>query len=406
MKQNCLTERVLLSALFAAALTSGQAAEPVTQSSRQADEPTSQSSGRATEPTRQPLDQATEPTSQALMALPPTQPELKYRVGVSYRLGYEIPVTFKQVGAVPLQNNPGNGNPITGLTHYYDDGYVVPDTRQVADDYTWNWGFDDASQVQPGQGTPYGSLLLHSSSSPGTSHGENNFQNGFEITFSRQLGKIRRYRWGVEGAFNFENISVRDRDTLYGPVTTVTDTYALDGLNPFMPPPAPPNTPYQGSPGGGYPGGGGPLITDYPASRDIQTVDSATTITGTRKFDATAFGLRVGPYLEIPLSESISFLLSGGFAMVYVDSDYKFHQTASIVGGTPSYPGGSDSHGDWMPGGYVAGKVSVDLSKHWAVAAGAQFMDCGVYKDTVNGQEVTMDLRQAIFLTLGITYSF
>jgi hypothetical protein len=33
-------------------------------------------------------------------------------------------------------------------------------------------------------------------------------------------------------------------------------------------------------------------------------------------------------------------------------------------------------------------------------------MDVGVYKDTVSGQEVTMDLRQAIFLTLGITYSF
>jgi hypothetical protein len=89
-----------------------------------------------------------------------------------------------------------------------------------------------------------------------------------------------------------------------------------------------------------------------------------------------------------------------------VDSDYKFHETTSIAGGSPLYPGGSDSHGDWMPGGYVAGNLSMDLSKHWAVAAGAQFMDVGVYKDTVSGQEVTMDLRQAIFLTLGITYQF
>jgi hypothetical protein len=373
MKQNYLTEYVLLSALFAAALASGQPAE--------------------------------QPTNLSRLELRPGEPELKYRVGVAYRLGYEIPVTFKKIGAVPPSSNPGQPAG-TGLFHTYDDGYVVPDTRQVGDNYTWNWGFDNPSQVQPGNGTPYGSLLLHSSSAPGTKQEEDEFQSGFEITFSRQLGKIRRCRWGVEGAFNYQDVSVHDSDTLFGSVTTVTDTYALDGLNPFMPAPAPPNTPYQGSPGGGYPGGGGPLITDFPASRDVQTVAYAETITGTRKFDASVFGLRVGPYLEMPLSESVSFTLSGGFAMVRVDSDYRFRESASIAGGGSASPTGSDGHGDWMPGGYVAGNISVALSKKWSLSAGAQYMDVGVYKDTVNGQEVTMDLRQAIFLTLGLTFSF
>jgi hypothetical protein len=369
MNQNYLTQGVLLSVLFAAALTRGQAAEP---------------------------------TSQALKELRPSEPELKYRVGVSYRLGYEIPVTFKNLGVVPLRNDPGPRDG-TRQDHHYDNGYVLPDSRVYPDYATWNWGFTDPSQFQSVPGVPGASLSLQSTSSPGTSHEEDEFQNGFEITFSRQLGKIRRCRWGVEGAFNFLDVSTHDSDTLYGPLTVTTDTYGISEETRLViqPDPSAPPIPHTGT----YLGPG-PLITDYPASRNVQTLAGATTITGSRSFEATMLGLRLGPYLEMPLSESISFTLSGGFALVYVDSDYGFRETSSIAGVPVAVPTGSSSHGDWMPGGYVAGNLSVALSRRWALTAGAQFMDVGKYTQTAGGTEATLDLSQAIFVTLGLSYSF
>ena len=82
------------------------------------------------------------------------------RFTAGYRMGYQMSVKFKALGGFPAQSDPG---PATGThqDHTYDDGYVVRDTRQVNDHYTWDWGFKSPTQVQPGQGTPYGSLLLH-----------------------------------------------------------------------------------------------------------------------------------------------------------------------------------------------------------------------------------------------------
>jgi len=331
------------------------------------------------------------------------------RLKAGYRMGYQMSVKFKALGGFPAQSDPG---PATGTRqdHTYDDGYVMRDTRQVDDHYTWDWGFKSPSQVQPGQGTPYGSLLLHSSSSPATaiSREDNDPRHGFEISYARQIGQLRKWRWGLEGAFNYTDLTVRDNRTLNYTQTRTTDTYALDGLNPYQPPPAPPNTPYMGSPGGGYPGGGGPLIIDEPASRTVEQLPGGTAIAGERTLKASVKGLRFGPYLEAPLGKRWALSLSGGLALAAVDTDFKFNESVTIadVPGTTVSHVGLTSHSDWMVGWYAAGTASYALSDSLDLFASVQYQDVGLYKQSANLKQAELDLSGNIFLSLGVSFSF
>src|SRR5439155_7370313 len=137
---------------------------------------------------------------------------------LGYRMGYLLTAKFRHLGGFTMQSDPG---PKTGTyqNHTYDDGYVVRDSRNPhADTYTWNWGFNNPSQVTLAQDGSYKSLSLHSLSSPATAvcTADDDPENGFEIRYSRCLGHLsrweftRNWRWGLEGAFNFTTLTIRD----------------------------------------------------------------------------------------------------------------------------------------------------------------------------------------------------
>ena len=114
----------------------------------------------------------------------------------------------------------------------------------------------------------------------------------------------------------------------------------------------------------------------------------------------------MGPYVEVPLSKSIAFTLSGGFALMYVNSELSYNETVTIPGVGSVEHRASGSGSGWLPGGYVAGTFSVALSDTWALVAGAQFEDVGQYTQTLNGKQATLDLSKSIFVTVGLSYSF
>jgi hypothetical protein len=165
----------------------------------------------------------------------------------------------------------------------------------------------------------------------------------------------------------------------------------------IVPPPAPYSGPYA------LVTEGDPVIHDSPV-RTTSLIPSS--ISGQRSFNADLFGFRLGPCLEIPLSRKVSLTLDGGFALVYVNSDFSYNETVSIPGVGSVSNAGSGSHSAWLPGGYVAVNISVALSKRWALVAGAQFEDVGRYTQNLNGKEAMLDLSNAIFATLGLSYSF
>ena len=313
------------------------------------------------------------------------------RLGLSYRAGFNAPVTFRNVAPIPaptLARYTPDGD-----LYNYDNGYVLTDSSGNAMGYTRYWGYDNANQVS-GNGTI---VMQRSVSVEATSSSDSydNLMSGFELTYDRELIRKTSWRGGLEGAFGYTYMSVQDDATEPASVTRVDDVYSFPLGGATVVPPAP-YTGRMSSPG--------PVLVASPSSSTTVVAQDAS-ISGQRDFSANLFGFKVGPYVEVPLSKSIAVTLSGGFALVYVSSDFSFNQTVTQGANSAPYVG-SGSHSDWLPGGYVAGNISVALSDRWALVGGAQFQDVGRYTQTVNGMEATLDLSKTIFVTLGLTYSF
>jgi hypothetical protein len=313
------------------------------------------------------------------------------RIGLSYRMGFNAPVSFKHLGGFPAQSVTRNTP--DGDRYNYDNGYVLRDSSGNALGYTRYWGYDNASQVSGD------AIVMQRSSSAATASSNDHYDtpmSGFELTYNRELIHKKSWRGGLEGAFGYSYMSVHDAGTQSANVTRVNDTYAFQG-NPGEIPPAP----YTG----GY-SRPGSLISASPTSSTTDVLQNAATITGSRDFSANLFSFRLGPYVEFPLSKSIAFTLSGGFALMCVNSEFSYNETVTIpdVGSVEHRASGSAT--GWLPGGYVAGAFSVALSDAWAVVAGAQFESVGQYTQNLNGVQATLDLSRSIFVTLGLSYSF
>ena len=313
------------------------------------------------------------------------------RFGLSYRMGFDAPVSFKNVAPVPAPTIPQYT--LDGSPYNYDNGYVLADSSGNAMGYTRYWGYDNANQVS-GNGT----IVMQKSVSVETASGNDAYDNpmsGVELNYDRELIRKATWRGGLEGAFSYTYMSVHDDPTESAGVTRVNDVYSFPQGGGTVVPPAPYTGRYS------LPG---PVIVASPSSSSTVIVQDAS-ISGQQDFSADMFGFRFGPYAEIPISKSIALTLGGGFALVCVSSDFSFNQTVT-QGGVSAVSAGSGSHSAWRAGGYVAGTLSLALSERWALVAGAQFQDVGHYTQTVNGREATLDLSKTIFATIGLSYSF
>ncbi len=312
------------------------------------------------------------------------------RIGLSYRPGFNISARFQNVGGAMGFNDPG---PATShANHNYDDGYnrVDNSTGGNAGGFTSYWGYKFASQV-PGNDT-----IIMNSTAPTVGAASPNVngdpQHGFELTYNREFGHHEHWYWGLEGAFGFTDLTIRDNQNLPGAFTRTSDTYALHGITPPTPPPY--NGPANPSPGA-------PVIGDAPTRAVSQVM-----ATGFRDFEANICSLRLGPYLELPLAKRLAFSLSGGLALVYVNSDFKFQESAA-----PGIPGqllytGSGSHSDVLPGGYVSGSLSYLITPSMDISAGAQYVNVGTYSHVENGKQAQLDFSNSLFFTIGVGYRF
>jgi hypothetical protein len=316
-------------------------------------------------------------------------------IGLNYRMGLNMTAGFKNLGGFKARTNPG---PATGggVDRFYDDGYNRVDISRNAGGQTWFWGYQNASQIQ---GTPSsGTVVMHSSasSSGASSEGlDGDPQHGLELTYNRELGHAGKFRWGVEGGLGFANVTIRDSRVLSGAVTRTSDSFSRNIIAP--------TPPYSGNFTGP-----GPVIGDSPSRSQtiISSGPGSATISGQRTLDVNVLSLRLGPYLEIPLTKRLAFSLSGGLALAEVNSDFKFQESASIAGlGTESTVGGG-SHSDLLAGGYLAGNLSWALNRSVNLLAGAQYMNVGNYSHVLGGKKAEINFGNSILVTFGLGYSF
>jgi hypothetical protein len=333
------------------------------------------------------------------LSLQPAPADHLNKISLSYRMGLNITVDFKKLGGFPALSNPG---PDTGSTfdRTYDNGYNRVDSSGNAGGLTWNWGYEHPTSVQ-GAG-----LSLQSSSAPANAAAEDcsdDPQHGFEIAYSRELYRRGKWRAGAELAFGYTSLTAYDSRTLNTRVDRITDTFALGEV-------VPPLAPYHGTFEGP-----GPLISSSPDRvRSIIPRDSI--VTGSRALEADIFMFRLGPYVEIPLSDKFSVFLNGGLALGFGDINFSYHETVTIADAGLVAPArrSAGSQTEFLIGGYAGASVSYALSREFSLFAGAIFQAAGE-SDTatrqVGGQPFTrkesvLNLNESIIVSIGASYSF
>lgn len=327
----------------------------------------------------------------------------KNRLTLAYRLGLNITADFRKLGGFEPLTDPG---PDTGglVDRNYDNGYNRVDRtgnnhQPGFPDTTWNWGFSSGTAVQNN------SIVLQSASSPANAISRDNddgVNHGLELAYLRELYRAEKWRAGLEAAFGFTLLTIRDTRVLRNEVNLITDTYTPPGGVEALPGyPFGPDDSYMGS----YDGPGALLdATLDPGQRVRSVVTTATTITGRRELDAQVYLFRLGPYAEIPLCEKLALFVQAGLNLAIGDTEFGYTETVDYDGGTRAERRSKGSQTDFLVGAYAGGGFSYDLNEQWSVMAGAQFQTAGRSINTQGGKEAVLDMGETIVVTVGISY--
>jgi len=345
--------------------------------------------------------QTNSPDSGAASAdkIQPPEPELRNKVGLSYRMGLNITVDFKKLGGYPSVGNPG---PATGsaVDRTYDNGsYNKVDISGNAGGQTWNWGYEKPVQVQGN------SLILESSSSPAnvtSINRENDPQHGLEFTYSHEFYRKPHWSFGLEAGLGFTTVDVEDNQNLKGSLIHIADAYAIPEN--FVVPQAPYHGTFEGP---------GPLIGSTP-DRTTTVTARDVNIVGSRIFNADVYTLRMGPYFEVPIWKKLSGTLSGGLNLAVGDTHFSYHETVTIEGAGSVMHSSSGSQTDFLVGGYAAATLAYALTERFSVFGGAQFQALGksVTDSSIRNHELEtqkesiLKMGEAVIVVFGIGYSF
>jgi hypothetical protein len=227
-------------------------------------------------------------------------------------------------------------------------------------------------------------------------------QPGFEIGYQHEIGTHGKWRYGVEGAFNFMNLCLSEAYAYNGAGLQYNFPYTFNGVSGNNPPAT-----YQGTYDFNF---GGP---NFEISAN-PTAGSPTPVTlaaaGQNKFSADIWGFRLGPYVEYPLGGRGKVILTGGFAFALIDSRASWSQSLSVNSGAPTAYSGSGSKTGVAYGYYLGANLAYKVSKRWSAIAGVQWQDLSTFDYVVGSQpasrEVQLDMSGSIYLLLGLSYSF
>ena len=313
------------------------------------------------------------------------------RFTFSGRFGLNIRAKFQDVGsALPVPRKTLDRD-----NYNYDDGYVLTDRSGNYLGQTTYWGYDDSSRQIAGNTIVLSRSVATVNSPVASADADPGY--GAELAYDRQLGVKGNVRYGLEGAANFLDISLRNSSTFASSLRRTTDAFPFTPGT--TPPLATPANPFQGR------FDGRDFVIGATNVSSSTSVVPGPTVTTTRRLDSNLWGFRLGPYLEFPIGESLCVWVSGGLALGLLDSSVSWRETTALSGG-PAVNSGSGHDNELLLGGYVGANVSWRFSEHWSAVGGAQYQNLGTYNHTFGSQRVQLDLSNSVFLMLGLGYSF
>ena len=336
---------------------------------------------------------AGEPAAEAVTQNPA---QSRWRFGAAYAPLVGLKTEFGGLGRF---NSAFTPQPLGGGRDYdYDDGFVHVDSSGNLGGQTWNWSYDNASQLDA-SGTGSINMSITNSSANAGATDDNQAESGFEGFAYFDMGAVgipmlkeHGATWGFRGGVHYAHVNTGNSSTLTSGTVTVTDNFQLGGV-------IPPLAPFTGSFNGP-----GPLIGDSPG-RSIQSGIPAF-VAGTRELDVHLTTLNLGTYLEMPLTRKFSVTLEGGLSAGIAAGSYDYQSSTSIAGVGTKASSGGDSDLTLLPGLYVGMSGIYQINPSWAIQAAGRYQYLDDLDLESNGSHASLSFDSAFVISLGALYSF
>jgi len=318
-----------------------------------------------------------------------------WRVGVGSAQLLGLKTSFSGLGKF---NSPFAAQPLGGGVNYdYDNGFVHVDSSGNAGAQSWNWGYQNSSQYQSsGSGTM--NFSITNSNADGAVDHRDCADPGIELFAYYDMGAIgfsplkeRKATWGFRGGIHYSHIGVENSGLLATSLTTLTDSFGLNGT-------VPPSAPYSGSFAGP-----GPLLGDHPQRTISGGIGS---ITGNRELDVHLTIADFGTFLEVPVTKEFDLMLEAGVSMAVGSGSYDFTSTTSVTGLGSQLSSGSDSRTSLLPGVYVGLSGTYELTKQWSIQCAGRYQYMNSMDLEANGSKASLSFGSAFVVSLGCVYSF
>lgn len=317
-------------------------------------------------------------------------PDTMNRFSLGARFGFNFKADFRNV-PLPFTPTPAvSPGPVAGgVDHNYDDGYVRVDSSGNAGGTTWNWGYQNASQVV-GDTMQFHARLPQTGFGASSQGSNDDPQYGLELTYQRVIGNFMSSgHWGLEAAFGYTDLDLHGQRSGVASSTLTTDSFPLNGVLP---------------PGAGYSGtfvGPGALLGDFP-TRSV----AHGTISSSEKLSGQIYGFRFGPFAEWNLTPQLSLAASVGLTIAPTSIDYDFSEATQIAGGGTSVASGHSSKSDVLYGPYVSAMLRYDFNRSCGVYVGAQFQNLNTVQVSSGTRTARLDPSATIYATIGATWKF
>jgi hypothetical protein len=305
------------------------------------------------------------------------------RAGAFYQFG--LSVSVNQLSPPPA--------PQPGI---YDNGYVLKDVNGGADGLTWNWGYQEASQVIDGS--------IEMSRINGLKQvttldgfGDANLFGpeilvGFEF-YKFDLGK-RDGHFGFELGFRYSTYSGSSSASVQSLVREDRDRYDLGGV-------VPPLAPYSG-----HPDIPGPLISLNPVAQPTLTSEATSSLA--TDLSADFYTGRFGAWFQVPITEKFSTSASIGFTSIYAYGNADFTQANTYS--NPLIPNTlhkvSQNEGDWLPGAYMQVRATYWFREWLGVYGGFEWAYNGALRIQGLNYEAVFDFGSTFGVNGGVQLSF
>ncbi len=307
---------------------------------------------------------------------------------------------------------------LLGTTGLFGDGYVLSGSNSSTNaaglanpgSLTWNWGYNNASQISGDQLTLTRYNDIPRVGTVDASGGSTTFGGelfaGYEL-FESRVWKRRTAHWGVEMGYGFTTFNVTANGTQSGNGTRAQSLYSLGGI-------IPPSPGYRGNFNGPVPGGPiAPIIDFTPLSSSSSSALGTDTLNATISSDLHT--VKLGPWVDLPMTDKITLGLGIGFCSVFAQADLAFQESLTFSGvnsadlneaARQSTRVAAASRQDWCPGFYGQARISYAFNPRWSAFGGVDLQANRDLKFSSQDRGVAIELGSIFGASAGVQFSF